>query len=40
MLSMILQLDGLVSLIVGITVALSASVDAENKEGKFDFWYQ
>jgi hypothetical protein len=39
---MILQLGGLTNLIIGITTAEVArnSVDADNKNSKFYFWYQ
>jgi uncharacterized membrane protein YeaQ/YmgE (transglycosylase-associated protein family) len=46
MLSTILQLGGLGNIIIGITGATAAAVasghfvDAEDKNGKFDFWYQ
>jgi len=39
MLSMILQIGGLVNLLIGITaLATSDSFDADNKKGKFDCW--
>jgi hypothetical protein len=38
---MILRIGGLMTLIDGINAALSIdNVDTENKEGKFEFWYQ
>jgi len=41
MLSMILQLGGWASLIIGSKeAAVGHPVIAESKTGKFDFWYQ
>jgi len=41
MLSMILQLGGVGDLINGIATAVAGDfVDDENRNGKFDFWYQ
>jgi hypothetical protein len=38
---MILQIVGLGNLLIGITaVGASDAVDADSKNGKFDFWYQ
>ena len=41
MLSIILQLVGSVYVIIRVTAAaLSGTVGAQGKAGKFDFWYQ